>query len=120
MYLGFLKKVTKLVYKIIFILKLVIKKIKLNMPKTHNFWGGCSINHLPGRTTLNSETKGLFGLCFFRTIFKNIENTILVFSENYSSFLNLFFFVFFGFFRTKQYKELKTCSSCFPCFSEQK
>ena len=44
----------------------------------------------------------MFGFCFlklfFIVVFENIENTILVFFENYSCFMS---FVFFGFFITK-------------------
>ena len=31
---------------------------------------------------------------FFNTVIENTENTILVFSENYSCYLNIVFFVF--------------------------
>ena len=43
---------------------------------------------------------------FFRAVFENIENTILVVSGNCSYFMNLVFSIFFVFFRRK--KKLRT------------
>ena len=57
------------------------------------------------------ENEGLFDShflkLFLRIIFENTENTILVFSENFSCSMNLVFFVFFIFFITKKKKKKK-------------
>ena len=51
------------------------------------------------------ETKGMFGsyflLLFSRIVFENTKNTILVFFESCSCYLNLMFFVFSVFFKSK-------------------
>ena len=57
----------------------------------------------------------LFLKTVLRTIFENIENTILVFSKNCSCSLNLVFSMFSMFFRTKKIGNRKR-SPCFPCF----
>ena len=56
-----------------------------------------------------------------RTVFKNTENIILVFSKNCSCYLNLMFYLFSVFFIIKKNKN-QTCSLYFlySCFSEQK
>ena len=44
----------------------------------------------------------IFENLFLRTVFENIENTVLVFLENCYYFLNLVFYVSFVFFKTKK------------------
>ena len=59
---------------------------------------------------------------FFNTVIENTENTILMFSENCSCYLNIVFSVFYVFENKKKTRN-QTCSLCFPCspcFSEQK
>ena len=49
------------------------------------------------------------GLVFLKLTMRIVyENTILVFSENYSCFINLVFYVLFVFFRTKKKIETRT------------
>ena len=49
------------------------------------------------------------------SVFENTENTILVFFENRSCFLNFVFSVFIMFFRTKKKEEKQTCFPFFIC-----
>ena len=69
----------------------------------------------------SDKNKGLFGSYFFklclRIVFENTKNTILMFSENCSYYLNLISSVFIVFFITKKKKKGKqTCFFCFPYF----
>ena len=73
--------------------------------KTKNFFQKQESNKLGpvwfsrNRERNMQQAKGLFGSCFLklflRTVFENTENTIFMFSENFSYYLDLLFFVFF-------------------------
>ena len=65
----------------------------------------------------------LFLKTIFKTVFINTKNTIFVFSENHSCYLNLVFYVFSLFFGTKKKKKKSwepNIFSMFSLFSEQK
>ena len=65
----------------------------------------------------------LFLKTIFKTVFINTKNTIFVFSENHSCYLNLVFYVFSLFFGTKKKKKKagnQTYFLCFPCFPNKK
>ena len=56
----------------------------------------------------------LFLKTILKTYFENNESIILILSENYSSYMNLIFFVFII---TKKKAMNKTCFMCFHYFS---
>ena len=62
---------------------------------------------------------GLFGSyflkLFFKTVFENLKNIILVLSKNRSYSLNLVFFCVFHVFQNKKV-ENQACFLCFSCF----
>ena len=73
------------------------------------------------------KIKDLFGLCFLKSFLKIVfeirDNTILVFSEDCSYFLNLIFFLLSVFLKNKKNDGKSNVSfvfSLFSCYLEQK